>query len=95
MTIFENYERLQKHYQNLHAEASKTGNIIAALRLFSIFLLIYSSYHFYKTEQTAWLFGAGILLFSLFLWLVSLHLKYKERSRLYTSLSLINENEMA
>ena len=59
MTIFENYERLQKHYQNLHAEASKTGNIIAALRLFSIFLLIYSSYHFYKTEQTAWLFGAG------------------------------------
>ncbi len=95
MTIFENYERLQKHYQNLHAEASKTGNIIAALRLFSIFLLIYSSYHFYKTEQTAWLFGAGILLFALFLWLVSLHLKYKDKAQLYTSLSLINENEIA
>ncbi len=95
MTIFENYEQLKKHYQNLHAEASKTGNFIAALRLFSIFLLIYSGYHFYKTEQTAWLFGAGILLFSLFLWFVSLHLKYKEKAQLYTSLSLINENEMA
>ena len=95
MTIFENYERLKKHYQNLHAEASKTGNIIATLRLFSIILLIYSSYHFYKTEQPAWLFGAGILLFALFLWLVSLHLKYKEKAQLYTSLSIINANEMA
>ncbi len=95
MTIFENYKRLKKHYQNLHAEAAKTGNIIAGLRLFVIFLLIYSSYHFYKTEQTTWLFGAGILLFSIFLWLVSLHLKYKEKAQLYMSLSLINENEMA
>lgn len=95
MTIFENYERLNNHYQNLHAQASKTGNIIAAFRLFSIFLLIYSSYHFYKTEQTAWLFGADILLFAIFLGLVSLHLKYKEKAQLYQHLARINDNEMS
>lgn len=95
MTILDNYRRLQQHYQNLYSETLKTVNIIAILRLFVIFLLIYSSYHFYQTEQTAWLFGVGILLVAAFLGLVSWHLKYKEKAQLYQYLTLINDNEIS
>lgn len=94
MTLLENYERLKNHYLDLHAAASKTGNIVAAFRLITILLWAYSSYHFYKTEQTAWLLGTSLFFFALFLTLVSLHLKYKEKTQLYTSLVKINEHEM-
>ncbi len=94
MIISEKYEQLKEQYQKRYQETQKTTNIIAGLRLFVIFLLIYSIYYFYKTEQTGALFGVGIALFTVFLMLVSCHLKYKEKAQLYQYLTLINKNEI-
>ncbi len=94
MIISEKYEQLKEQYQKQYEETQKTTNIIAGLRLFVIFLLIYSIYYFYKAGQTGALIGVGILLFSVFLMLVSWHLKYKEKAQLYQYLTLINENEI-
>ena len=76
MIISEKYEQLKEQYQKQYEETQKTTNIIAGLRLFVIFLLIYSIYYFYKAGQTGALIGVGILLFSVFLMLVSWHLKF-------------------
>jgi MutS domain V len=94
MIISEKYEQLKEQYQKQYEATQKTTNIIAGLRLFVIFLLIYSVYYFYKTEQTSALIGVGILLFAVFLMLVSWHLKYKEKAQLYQYLTLINEHEI-
>ncbi len=94
MIISEKYEQLKEQYQKQYEETQKTTNIIAGLRLFVIFLLIYSIYYFYKAGQTGALIGVGILLFSVFLMLVSWHLKYKEKAQLYQYLTRINEHEI-
>ena len=94
MTISEKYQQLKEEHQKRYEEAQKTANIIAALRLFVIFLLFYSIYHFYKSGQFEILLGVSIALIVAFLILISRHLKYKEKAQLSQFLVLINEYEI-
>jgi MutS domain V len=94
ITILDKYAQSESHFSTqLKKEISK-ANTVATIRLLTILALVVSGYFFYKSDN--WVaFGLSVaVLFTLFLYLVSLHLRLKEQVLRTETLLKINQNEI-
>jgi DNA mismatch repair ATPase MutS len=95
MSIVQQYTLLKEQYQNQYAQAHKTANSIAILRLIIVLLGLYLGYLAYNMEKTAWILGIGFVTIALFLFLINKHLKCKEQVRLFEALRKTNAHELS
>ena len=92
--ISEHYQQLEKQYFNQAVALNKKIDSIAFLRLISIAALVFCVYHYYNSQAISFII-LSLLFISAFLFLLNLHLKYKQKAQLTGLLKTINANEIA
>ena len=92
-SLLEKYAQSESHFSTLLGKESKKANTVATIRFLTILALSACGYFFYKNDN--WVaFGLSItILFTLFLYLVSLHVRLKEQVLRVETLLKINQNE--
>ncbi len=93
MTIAQQYAQRKETFHKQYTEANKTANSIAILRLIIVLVGGYLSYLAFNMDKTGWLFGIAALTIGLFLFLINIHLKYKDKVQLYDALTRTNAHE--
>jgi MutS domain V len=93
-SLLEKYAQSESHFLTLLERENSKANTVATIRLLTMLALIASGYFFYKNDNwVAFWLSIGVL-FVLFLYLVSLHLRLKEQVLRYETLLKINQNEI-
>jgi hypothetical protein len=91
--ILEQYQQLEKQYEEQALEVNQKVNNIAFLRLFSMISLLFCLYQYYNSQAIVFIILSLIFLIA-FLKLLSLHLKYKQKAQLLGLLKTINSDEI-
>jgi DNA mismatch repair ATPase MutS len=94
ISLLEKYAQSESFFSTLLDKESKKANTVAIIRLLTILALVASGYFFYKNDNWVAFWVSLAVLFTLFLYLVSLHLRIKEQVLRAETLVKINQNEI-